>query len=442
MDLIMKKKKLFMVSLGCSKNQVDSEVMLGRLTDYEITNDSGEADAIIVNTCGFIDAAKQESINTVLSLHGGRKEGSKLVMAGCLSERYKDELQKELSEVDIFTGVADYAKIDELIEGKKSEFTEGTFLIDEEERVVINSNYHAYIKMAEGCNQTCSFCAIPSFKGKLFSRSQESILKEIASLSKKGYFDFSLIAQDSSSYMRDKGEKDGLASLIEKIDALEGDFYARVLYLYPSTTDEKLIETIANAKKFVNYFDMPVQHISDRMLKLMKRGAGKEKTISLLEKMRAVPDSFVRTSVIVGHPGETDEDFAEMLSFIEGFDFDAVTVFEYSDEEGTTAYDMIEKVDKKTVSKRLTAIKKVIAKKSAKKAKATVGSKFEAVFEGVSDEHEYLLKAKKKIWAPEIDGEILVNESEIENPVVGKLYKMTATAEAKDKVIARIDGVA
>lgn len=187
---------------------------------------------------------------------------------------------------------------------------------------------------------------------------------------------------------------------------------------------------------------MPVQHISDRMLKLMKRGAGKEKTISLLEKMRAVPDSFVRTSVIVGHPGETDEDFAEMLSFIEGFDFDAVTVFEYSDEEGTTAYDMIEKVDKKTVSKRLTAIKKVIAKKSAKKAKATVGSKFEAVFEGVSDEHEYLLKAKKKIWAPEIDGEILVNESEIENPVVGKLYKMTATAEAKDKVIARIDGVA
>lgn len=434
-----KKKKLFMVSLGCSKNQVDSEVMLGRLQDYEMTNDSGEADAIIVNTCGFIDAAKQESINTILSLHGGRKEGSKLVMAGCLSERYKDELQKELKEVDIFTGVADYAKIDELLESGKDKFTDGTFLIDEEERVVINSNYHAYIKMAEGCNQTCSFCAIPSFKGKLFSRSQESILKEIAALNKKGYFDFSLIAQDSSSYMRDKGVKDGLIGLIKKIDALDGDFYARVLYLYPSTTDEKLISAIANAKKFVNYFDMPIQHISDKMLRIMKRGAGKAKTVELLERMRAVPDSFVRTSIIVGHPGESDDDFSEMLSFIEEFDFDMVTVFEYSDEEGTSAYEMADKVDKKTVSKRLTAMKKVIAKKMAKKAKAAIGRSFESVFEGVSDEHEFLFKAKKKIWAPEIDGEILINESEVENPQLGKLYKMTATDAAKDKIIARID---
>ncbi len=438
----MKKKKLFMVSLGCSKNQVDSEVMLGRLKDYEMTNDSSEADAIIVNTCGFIDAAKQESINTVLSLHGGRKEGSKLVMAGCLSERYKDELQKELKEVDIFTGVADYAKIDELIDGGKAKFTEGTFLIDGEERVVINSNYHAYIKLAEGCNQACSFCAIPSFKGKLFSRSEDSILKEIASLNKKGYFDFSLVAQDSSSYMRDKGAKGGLAGLIKKIDGMEGDFYARALYLYPSTVDDELIKTIANAKKFVNYFDMPIQHISDKMLRIMKRGAGKAKTVELLSKMRAVPDSFVRTSVIVGHPGESDEDFAEMLSFIEEFDFDAVSVFEYSDEEGTGAYEMTDKVDKKIVSKRLKAIEKAIQKKGVKKAKAAIGKGFEAVFEGVSDEHEYLLKAKKKIWAPEIDGEILINESEVENPEVGKLYKMTATDAAKERVVARIDSLA
>jgi len=438
----MKKKKLFMVSLGCSKNQVDSEVMLGRLKEYEMTNDSSEADAIIVNTCGFIDAAKQESINTVLSLHGGRKEGSKLVMAGCLSERYKDELQKELKEVDIFTGVADYAKIDELIDGGKAKFTEGTFLIDEEERVVINSNYHAYVKLAEGCNQVCSFCAIPSFKGKLFSRSEDSILKEIAKKKKKGYFDLSLVAQDSSSYMRDKGVKGGLASLVKKIDAIDGDFYARVLYLYPSTVDDELINTIANAKKFVNYFDMPIQHISDKMLRIMKRGAGKVKTVELLSKMRAVPDSFVRTSVIVGHPGESDEDFAEMLSFIEEFDFDAVSVFEYSDEEGTAAYEMTDKMDKKIVTKRLKAIEKAIQKKGVKKAKVAVGKSFEAVFEGVSDEHEYLLKAKKKIWAPEIDGEILINESEVENPEVGKLYKMTAMDAAKERVVARIDSLA
>jgi len=436
------KKKLFMVSLGCSKNQVDSEVMLGRLKNYEMTSDSSEADAIIVNTCGFIDAAKQESINTLLSLNGGRKKGSKLVMAGCLSERYKDELQKELKEVDIFTGVADYAKIDELIDGKKSEFTEGTFLIDEEDRVVINSNYHAYIKISEGCNQVCSFCAIPSFKGKLFSRNEDSILKEIAVLNKKGYFDFSLVAQDSSSYMRDKGTKGGLASLIEKIDAINGDFYARVLYLYPSTVDDKLIETIENSIRFLNYFDMPIQHISDRMLKLMKRGTGKTKTIELLSKMRAVSGSYVRTSVIVGHPGESDEDFAEMLSFIEEFDFDGVSVFEYSDEEGTDAYEMTDKIDKKTISKRVKAIEKVINKKAAKKAKEIVGGGFEAIFEGVSDEHEYLLKAKKKIWAPEIDGEILINESEVENPEIGKLYKMTATDAAKAVIVARIDSFA
>lgn len=434
-----KKKKLFMVSLGCSKNQVDSEVMLGRLKEYEITSELSEADAVIVNTCGFIDAAKQESINTVLSLHGGRKEGSKLVMAGCLSERYKDELQKELSEVDIFTGVADYAKIDELLGDGKSEFTDGTFLIDEEERVVINSNYHAYVKLSEGCNQVCSFCAIPSFKGKLFSRNEESILKEITALNKKGYFDFSLVAQDSSSYMRDHGKKGGLASLIKKIDALEGDFYARVLYLYPSTVDSELIETIASTKRFLNYFDMPIQHISDKMLKLMKRGASKQKTIEILEQMRSIPDSFVRTSVIVGHPCEGDKEFAEMLEFLEGFDFDAISVFEYSDEDGTAAYEMGEKVDKKTILKRLTAIKKVIAKKAAKKAKESIGSSFEGVLEGVSDEHEYLLTAKKKIWAPEIDGEILINESEIENPPFGALYKMTATDAAKEKIVARID---
>ncbi|HRF55999.1 MAG TPA: 30S ribosomal protein S12 methylthiotransferase RimO [Campylobacterales bacterium] len=433
------KKKLFMVSLGCSKNQVDSEVMLGRLQKYEMTDDSSEADAIIVNTCGFIDAAKQESINTILALHGGRKEDSKLVMAGCLSERYKDELQKELTEVDIFTGVADYSRIDELIEGGEAKFTEGTFLINEEDRVVINSSYHAYIKISEGCNQTCSFCAIPSFKGKLFSRSEESIVKEIAALNKKGYFDFSIVAQDSSSYKRDSGVKNGLTELIKKIDAMDGDFYARVLYLYPSTVDDELIDTIVASKRFVNYFDMPVQHISDKMLRIMKRGAGKAKTIELLEKMRAAPQSYVRTSIIVGHPGESDEDFEEALSFIEEFDFDGISVFEYSDEEGTDAYEMTDKVNKKTITKRLKALKKVIDKKAAKKAKESVGKSFEAVFEGVSDEHEFLLKGKKKIWAPEIDGELLINESEVENPQIGALFKMTATGAAKDRVVARID---
>ena len=207
--------KLHIVSLGCTKNLVDTEVMMGRLQNFELTDKQEEADVIIVNTCGFIDAAKEESINTVLNLHTGRKEDSVLVMAGCLSERYKEELAKEMPEVDIFTGVGDYDKIDELLQEKKSRFSDEVFLIDGAERVVTGSTYHAYIKLSEGCNQACSFCAIPSFKGKLQSRSLDSIAKEVESLAAKGYWDFSFVSQDSSSFMRDQNVKDGLSLLIE-----------------------------------------------------------------------------------------------------------------------------------------------------------------------------------------------------------------------------------
>ncbi|MFA6789889.1 MAG: radical SAM protein, partial [Arcobacteraceae bacterium] len=203
-------KTLHLVSLGCTKNLVDSEVMLGKLNEYTLTNEPQDADVIIVNTCGFIDSAKQESINTVLDLHSARKENSVLVMAGCLSERYKEELQKELVEVDIFTGVGDYDKIDVLVNEKRSRFTQEVFLQTEiNERVITGSNYHAYIKLSEGCNQTCSFCAIPSFKGKLFSRTLESLVKEVKALVAKGYFDFSFVSQDSSSYLKDHNIDNG-----------------------------------------------------------------------------------------------------------------------------------------------------------------------------------------------------------------------------------------
>jgi len=196
-------KKLHVVSLGCTKNLVDTEVMLGRLHKYSMTDDPRNADVIIVNTCGFIDAAKEESINTILDLNDERKDGSLLVMAGCLSERYKDEMKREIPEIDIFTGVGDYAQIDKLLAEKDSQFSDDVFLIDNEERVITGSTYHAYIKLSEGCNQACSFCAIPSFKGRLHSRTLHSVEKEVAALVKKGYFDFSFISQDSSSYLKD-----------------------------------------------------------------------------------------------------------------------------------------------------------------------------------------------------------------------------------------------
>jgi len=219
---------------------------------------------IIVNTCGFIDAAKEESIQTVLNLHEARKSDSLLVMAGCLSERYKEELQKEMPEVDIFTGVGDYDKIDELIRAKQSRFTPHVFLSDNQERIITGSSSHAYIKLAEGCNQTCSFCAIPGFKGRLHSRTLESVVKEVERLVRQGFYDFSFISQDSSSYLYDLGERDGLVKLIEAVEKIEGVKSARILYLYPSTTSFELIDKIAASPIFQNYFDMPIQHIDPR----------------------------------------------------------------------------------------------------------------------------------------------------------------------------------
>jgi ribosomal protein S12 methylthiotransferase RimO len=433
-------KKLHIVSLGCTKNLVDTEVMMGRLKSYVLTDDSKEADVIIVNTCGFIDAAKEESLNTVIDLDNSRKEESTLVMAGCLSERYKDELMKELSEVDIFTGVGDYEKIDELLAEKESRFSEEVYLIDGAERVVTGSTYHAYIKLSEGCNQTCSFCAIPSFKGKLHSRDLESIVKEVESLVEQGYYDFSFVSQDSSSYLRDQNIKDGLIHLIRRIELIEGVRSARILYLYPSTTTMKLLKSIADSKIFHNYFDMPIQHINDDMLRLMKRGFGKEKTLELLNYMRSLPDSFLRTSFIVGHPQESDAMFEELCDFAENFGFDRINVFSYSNEEGTTAYDMVQ-VDDETISKRSERLGKIASASELVSLEKEIGKEIELIIDGESSEHEYLLSARKLQWAPEIDGEIYVNDKEIGSELeFGTIYRARVTGIAGKILTATVTG--
>ena len=402
--------KLHIVSLGCTKNLVDTEVMMGKLQNFTLTDNQEEADVIIVNTCGFIDAAKQESINTVLNLHDARKEDSVLVMAGCLSERYKEELAKDMPEVDIFTGVGDYDKIDELLVEKKSRFSEAVYLIDGAERVVTGSTYHAYIKLSEGCNQTCSFCAIPSFKGKLNSRTLDSIAKEVEGLVKKGYWDFSFVSQDSSSFLRDQNVKDGLSLLIQRIELIEGVKSARILYLYPSTTTISLLKNIAKSEIFHNYFDMPIQHINDDMLRIMKRGFGKSQTLELLEFMKSLPNSFLRTSFIVGHPQESQEMFDEMCEFASSFGFDRINVFAYSDEETTPAHEMSDKIPAKTINKRASILGKIASEVMTKSLKAEIGKESQIVIDKESDEHEYLLSARKTIWAPDIDGEIYVND--------------------------------
>ncbi len=433
-------KKLYLVSLGCTKNLIDSEVMLSRLKEYTVSDDIEDADLIIVNTCGFIESAKQESLNTLLELHDMRKEDSILVMAGCLSERYKEELQEELIEIDIFTGVGDYDNIEKLVAQKRSQFSDKVFLAsDDNDRVITGSSYHAYIKLSEGCNQACSFCAIPAFKGKLYSRTLASTLKEVEHLVTQGYFDFSFVSQDSSSFMRDFGVNDGLEQLIDAVEKIDGVKSARILYLYPSTTTLGLIDKIANSKLFHSYFDMPLQHINSDVLRIMKRGKGEEKLRELMDAMKKVPDAFVRSTFIVGHPGETPEHFEELCEYLEEYEFDRTNVFSYSDEEGTSAFSLDNKVQQEIIDERAGILGEIITNKTNKSFEDEIGKTFEVVVDGESDEHEYLLSARKLSWAPDIDGEIYINDNEIGGQVkFGKVYTAKVTELIGDKLLATI----
>ena len=433
-------RTVHLVSLGCTKNLIDSEVMLGRLNGYKIVDEPEDADVIIVNTCGFIQSAKEESLNTVLDMDRRRKPNSVLVMSGCLSERYKDELQEQLTEVDIFTGVGDYDKIDELVEAKRSQFSPKVFLADETlDRVVTGSNFHAYIKLSEGCNQTCAFCAIPNFKGKLQSRTIESIVIEVTNMVQNGYYDFSFVSQDSSSYLRDLGFNDGCEQLIDAIENIDGVKSARILYLYPSTTTSNLIDKIAQSKIFHTYYDMPLQHISSNMLKVMKRGKGAEKLKELMQQMKYIPNSFIRSTFIVGHPGETQEDFDELCNYVQEFGFDRANVFSYSDEEDTSAYERADKIPQDIIDQRADILGEIITKSTQNSLEKEIGKTFEIVLEGQSDEHEYLLSARKLAWEKEIDGEIYINDNELDEQLqYGKIYKAKITELVGDKLLGTI----
>lgn len=435
----MSNKKLHLVSLGCTKNLVDSEVMLGRLKEYEISDDASASDVIIVNTCGFIDAAKEESINTILNLHEARKENSILVVSGCLTERYQEELQRDLPEVDIFTGVGDYEQIDRLIAEKKgATFSPEVYLANESSgRVITGSNTHAYIKMAEGCNQSCSFCAIPSFKGKLHSRTLLSIEKEVKALIAQGFYEFSFISQDSSSYGRDLGLKDGLVDIIKTVEMIEGVKVARILYLYPSTTSFPLIDTIADSKVFETYYDMPIQQIDDAVLKLMRRGFGEQKTIELLERMKSKKDAFIRTSIIAGHPGESDKAFQRVCNFMREFNFDRFNVFAYSNEETTPAFTM-KPVEDEVIENRVEALEVIANETTEISLEKMLGKTIKVILEGESDEHEYILSARPTLWAKDIDGDILINDTSDLGIKFGALYEAKVTELAGDRLLATL----
>jgi ribosomal protein S12 methylthiotransferase len=433
-------KKVGFVSLGCPKNLVDSEVMMGQLKEagYEITNKADEAETLVVNTCGFIESAKQESIEAILEATNAKAGGAakRVVVTGCLVERYRDELIKELPEVDFFLGTNEINRIVEAADEKKN-FRElpllpignktATYLYDfDTPRYRATGSYTAFIKIAEGCDRPCAFCSIPQMRGSFRSRRFGSILKEAEDLVGQGVKEVVLIAQDSSRFGEDLGERDALAKLIRALGEIEGLEWIRVMYAYPTHISDEFLDAIRETPKAVKYLDMPLQHASRNVLKLMRRGGSRQSLEKLIRRIREkVPGITIRTTFITGFPGETEEDFEELLEFVRNCEFDNVGVFTYSDEEGTPAFELPDKVDPKIARRRRARLMKEQAKISKRKNKEKIGKTFRVLFEGLSQESDLLFQGRTEGQAQEIDGYILINDMpEGFEPRVGEFYNV------------------
>ena len=444
-------KKVGFVSLGCPKNLVDSEVMMGQLSEagYKITNNAEDADTVVVNTCGFIESAKQESIDAILEATRLKDEGkaSRVIVAGCLVERYRDDLMKELPEVDAFIGTS---QVNEILKAADDDFDtkqltitpignkSATYLYDEyTPRMRATQSHTAFIKIAEGCDRPCAFCSIPSMRGSFRSRRFGSIVEEARMLSKDGVKEVVLIAQDSSRYGEDLGEVNALAALIRALGEIEDLEWVRVMYAYPTHISDAFLAAIAETPKAVKYLDMPLQHASRNVLKLMKRGGTRESLERLIARVRErVPGIAIRTTFITGFPGETDADFEELMTFVRNCRFDNVGVFTYSDEEGTPAFDLPNKVDPKVAKKRRDRLMKEQAKVSKQLNGAKIGGTYRVIFEGLSQESDLLFQGRLEGQTQEIDGYILINDiPEDLEPQIGGIYDVRITeAHAYDLI--------
>jgi ribosomal protein S12 methylthiotransferase len=433
--------KVGFVSLGCPKNLVDTEVMMGRLaaSGHQLTPEPSEADVIVVNTCSFIDPAKQESVDTILEMAEHKKTGraSKLIVAGCLVERYKGDIRKDLPEVDALIGTNELDRIVALCEGETAfpgEAAEPYLYHDLTPRVLATPRHFAYIKISEGCDHPCSFCVIPQYRGRNRSRRFESVIAEATRLFAQGVREINLIGQDTTAYGEDLGIKDGLAQLLGRLAAVETPQpkWIRFLYAYPNRVTQGLLDTLAAHQPLVKYIDMPLQHASAPVLKRMKRGGGGDIFLRLLEKIRAtVPGVAIRTSFIVGFPGETESDFDELCDFVRAARFDRVGVFGYSDEDTSASYHLDGKVDGRTIynrKRRLLSIQKRISRAANK---ALIGRELPVLVEGRSAETDLLWECRMTSQAPEIDGVCYVNEFEGVEPASGQI-RMLHVTEAHD----------
>jgi ribosomal protein S12 methylthiotransferase len=441
-------QKLGMVSLGCPKNAVDTELVLGDLQgdDYEITSDQKEADVIIVNTCGFIESSKKESIDAILEMAALKTDGKckKLVVTGCLSERYSDELLKEIPEIDHMLGVNQYPRLKQILKESDSQ-KENTSINHVHEpaeyfesymnRVLTTPSYSAYLKLGEGCSNKCAFCIIPKIRGRFRSRSPESIIAEAEHFAQHGVKEFNLISQDTTMYGVDLRMKNGLVQLLKSLARINGIEWMRLFYCYPTFINSELIEYIASEEKVCNYVDVPLQHTHDFMLKRMKRQETEKGVRSMIDELRTkVPGIALRTTFITGFPGETDEHFKHLLEFVREVGFDHVGVFTYFHEEGTTAYNYQDLVPNKIAVSRRDELMSAQQEINRKKNKARVGKILPVLIEGADPEEEYLVTGRLATQAPEIDGQVIIEESEVE---IGQISPMLITGSTDYDLVAR-----
>ena len=405
---------------------------------HELTPQPGEADVIVVNTCSFIDPAKQESVDTILEMAEYKKSGKaqRLVVAGCLVERYRADIQRNIPEVDAVLGTNELDKITALCEGlePKAKPFEPYLYHDLTARVFTTPRHSAYIKIAEGCDHPCTFCIIPQFRGKFRSRRFESVVAEATRLFAMGVREINLIGQDTTCYGEDLGMKDGLAQLLARLAQIETDVpkWVRFLYAYPNKVTQRLLDTIAEHDALVKYIDIPLQHASAPVLKRMKRGAHADIFLKLIERIRAtVPGVAIRTSMIVGFPGETEQDFEELCGFVEAARFDRLGVFSYSDEETSHSYHLDGKVDARTIYNRKRKLMSLQRKISRARNKSLIGREFPVLVEGLSKETDLLWEGRLATQAPEIDGVCLINDFGGAEPSPGELRQIRIT-EAHD----------
>jgi len=418
------KEKVNMVSLGCPKNLVDAEVMLGYLgrEGYEVTTNEHEADIIIVNTCSFIKEAKQESIDTILDLADRKHDGKckLLVVTGCLPQRYQEELAKELPEVDIFVGTGDYPKIAEIIaekrgvEGQIRYIGDPDYLYDTEmPRMQSSPRYYSYLKIAEGCSNCCSYCVIPSLRGKFRSRPLNLVMEEARRLVGGGVKELNLIAQDITVYGSDLPGEINLEVLLKELVQIAGLRWIRLLYSYPGGITDGVIQMIKSEEKICKYLDIPLQHISDPVLTRMNRRSSEADIRTLITKLRSeIPDIALRTSLIVGFPGETDEDFKKLCHFVEETQFDRLGVFCYSKEEGTPAAEMADQVTERVKRERYKKLMQLQARLSFKRNRRLMNTIEEVIVEGVSEESDLLLRGRSSRQAPDIDGMVYITSGQ------------------------------